>query len=274
LITGGRPCWWSRASDPVTSSTCFDCSRAICPIAVPLAGAGLVFYFRKTGERYRLLGWAFLFVCLLLTLLRTKPYFLAPAYPILFAAGAVVFERIPLGRRLAWLRPAYAALLAAVGLLLAPAVMPILPPATLVQTYGTLFQPLADRLGWDSLTLTVERVYAALPPDQRAQACVVAGNYGEASALSQLAAPGSLPPVISGHNNYYLWGPSTCTGQVLIGVGLPLADFQPTYAHVVVAATQTCEYCVSFEQHLPIVVASDPTIPDVLRLWPMAKHYD
>ena len=57
-------------------------------------------------------------------------------------------------------------------------------------------------------------------------------------------------------------------------LGLPLADFQPTYAHVVLVATQTCEYCVSFEQYLPIVVASDPTIPDVLRLWPTAKHYD
>ena len=64
------------------------------PIAVPLAAAGLVFYFRKTGARYRLLGWTFVFVYLVLTLLRTKPYFLAPAYPILFAAGAVVFERL------------------------------------------------------------------------------------------------------------------------------------------------------------------------------------
>jgi hypothetical protein len=44
--------------------------------------------------------------------------------------------------------------------------------------------------------------------------------------------------------------------------------------HVVLAATQTCEYCVSFEQHLPIVVASDPIIQDVLRLWPTAKRFD
>ena len=103
------------------------------PIAVPLAVAGLVFYFRKTGARYRLLGWTFVFVYLMLTLLRTKPYFLAPAYPILFAAGAVVFERWALRPRLAWIRPAYVALIALVGILLAPDVMPILPPATVVQ---------------------------------------------------------------------------------------------------------------------------------------------
>lgn len=245
------------------------------PIAVPLAGAGLVFYFRRTGAQYRLLGWTFIFVYLVLTLLGTKPYFLAPAYPILFAAGAVVFERWALRPRLAWIRPAYVALLALAGILLAPDVMPILPPATIVQAYGALEQPLADRLGWDSLTQTVEQVYAALPPAQRAQACVFTSNYGEASALSQLAAPGRLPPVISGHNNYYVWGPGTCTGQVLIVVGSSPADFKGTYANVVVAATERCQYCVYFEQELTIIVVSNPMIPiDLARLWPSVKHYD
>jgi 4-amino-4-deoxy-L-arabinose transferase-like glycosyltransferase len=245
------------------------------PIALPLAGAGLVFFFRKTGVRYRLLGWAFVFVNLVLTLIGTKPYFPAPAYPILFAAGAVVFERVPLRPWLAWIRPAYVALLALAGILLAPAVMPILPPATVVHAYGPLTQPLGDRFGWDSLTQTVEQVYAGLPPAQRAQACVLTQNYGESGALSQLAAPGGLPPIISGHNNYYLWGPGPCTGQVLIGVGYSPADFKATYADIVLAATQTCEYCVSFEQAVPIVVASNPTIPlNLARLWPSVKHYD
>lgn len=245
------------------------------PIALPLAGAGLVFYFRRTGAQYRLLGWTFVFVYLVLTLLGTKPYFLAPAYPILFAAGAVAFERWALRPRLAWIRPAYVALLALAGILLAPDVMPILPPATVVRTYGTLEQPLADRLGWDSLTQTVEQVFASLPPAQRAQACVFTSNYGEAGALSQLAAPDRLPPVISGHNNYYVWGPGTCTGEVLIVVGSSPADFKGTYANIVVAATERCQYCVYFEQELPIIVVSNPMIPiDLARLWPSVKHYD
>ncbi len=244
------------------------------PLAVPLAAAGLVFYFRTTGARYRLLGWTFIFAYVLLTLLRTKPYFLAPAYPILFAAGAVVFERLRLRPWLAWIRPAYVALLALAGILLAPEVMPILPPTTIVRAYGSLTQELADRLGWESLTRTVERVYAALPPAQRAQACVLATNYGEAGALQQLAPPGRLPPVISGHNNYYLWGPGRCTGQVLIAVGYAPADIRQTYAHTTLAATQRCRYCVSFEQDVPIVVGSNPRMPHPLRLWTAVKHYD
>jgi len=208
-------------------------------------------------------------------LLRTKPYFLAPAYPIVFAAGAVVFERWVLRPRFAWIRPAYVALLALVGILLAPDLMPILPPATAMHAYGSLTQVLGDRLGWDSLTNTVGQVYAGLPPAQRAQACVLTSNYGEAGALSQLAAPGRLPPIISGHNNYYLWGPDTCTGQVVIGVGYSPADFKGTYADIALAATQRCQYCVSFEQDVPIVVASNPTITmNLARLWPSVKHYD
>jgi hypothetical protein len=275
----GWPTWdfWHHYGGVGTNPLAFFTAQIgqMNPIAFPLAGAGLAFFFRRTGARYRLLGWAFVFAYLVLTLLGTKAYFLAPAYPILFAAGAVVFERWALRPRLAWVRPAYVTLLALAGILLAPAVMPILPPATTVHTYGVLDQVLADRLGWDSLTQTVEQVYDALPPAQRAQACILASNYGEAGALSQLAAPGRLPPVISGHNNYYLWGPGTCTGQVLILVGFSPADVNGTYANVVIAATQRCPYCVSFEQDLPIIVVSDPTTSiNLAQLWPSVKHYD
>jgi len=274
----GWPTWefWHHYGGIGTSPPAFFAAQfgQMNPLAVPLAAAGLVFYFRRAGARYRLLGWKFIFVYLILTVLRTKPYFLAPAYPLLFAAGAVVVERLRLRPWLAWLRPAYVALLALSGILLAPEVMPILPPVTVVRVYGSLTQVLADRLGWESLTRTVERVYAALPPTQRAQACVLTSNYGEAGALSQLAAPGRLPPVISGHNNYYVWGPGRCTGQVLIAVGYAPADVRHTYAHTTLAATQQCRYCVSFEQDLPIVVGSNPRTPHPLRLWPAVKHYD
>ena len=249
------------------------------PIAFPLVVIGLVFYFRPTGARYRLLGWAFVFLYLMLTLQGTKAYFLAPAYPILFAAGAVVFERLRPRRWLAWLRPAYIALLALAGILLAPAIMPILPPATAVRIYGTFTQPLGDRFGWDSLTNTVQEVYAALPPEQREQACVLTDNYGEAGALSQLSAPGRLPPVISGHNNYYLWGPGMCTGEVLILVGYPpsavqSASLHALYAHITLAATQRCQYCMASENNLPIYVLSGPTTPVFPQMWDSVKHYD
>ncbi|MDQ2742888.1 MAG: glycosyltransferase family 39 protein [Chloroflexota bacterium] len=276
----GWPTWafWHHYGGVGTSPPAFLATQLVLmnPIAVPLAVAGLVYYFRPAGERYRLLGWTFVFVCLILTLLRLKVYFLAPAYPILYAPGAVMFERLHLRWWLAWLRPAYVALLVLVGALLAPIVMPILPPATYVSHYGAFMQELADRFGWESLTHTVEGVYAALPPAQRAQACVLTSNYGEAGALQQLAAPGRLPPVISGHNNYYLWGPGRCTGKVLILVGYAPSDIQRSrirYAHTTRAAIDRCRYCVDYERTLPIYVLSGATKPIFPRLWPSLKSY-
>jgi hypothetical protein len=168
--------------------------------------------------------------------------------------------------------------LALVGILLAPDIMPILPPATAVRwAHGPLTQVLADRLGWESLTHTVEQVYAALPPAQRAQACVLTSNYGEAGALQQLAPPGRLPPVISGHNNYSLWGPGTCTGKVLILVGYAPSDLRRVhtlYAHITRAGIDRCRYCVDYERTLPIYVLSGATRSIFPRLWPSLKHYD
>jgi hypothetical protein len=248
------------------------------PITVPLAVAGLVFYFRPTGVRFRLLGWTFVFVYLLLTILRLKVYFLAPAYPLLFAPGAVMFERLHWRPLFAWMRPAYVVLVALVGMLLAPDVMPILPPAMAEHwAQGSISQVLADRFGWYGLTRTVERVYATLPPTQRAQACILASNYGESGALQQLAPPGHVPPVISGHNNYFLWGPGTCTGRVLITVGYALSDLKRLrvlYAHIARAAIDRCRYCVDYERTLPIYVLSGATGPIFPRLWTSLKHFD
>lgn len=198
-------------------------------------------------------------------------------------------------RWLRWARSSYLAPIAVVGIAIAPVAMPILPPATFARFYGShtatanaaeaesgagaLPQVLADRLGWKRLIRTMEGVYAALPPSQRAQACVIASNYGEASALSFLAAPGSIPPVMSGHNNYFLWGPGGCSGKVLITVGFDSKDIRAArtaYRRVRLAATDSCTYCVAFERRLPIYVLSDPVCPtfDLRKVWPSLKHYD
>ena len=72
--------------------------------------------------------------------------------------------------------------------------------------------------GWPELAETVARIYDALPPGQRAQAAVVASNYGEAAAIDFFGARYGLPPAISGHNNYWLWGPHGYSGNVVIDV--------------------------------------------------------
>ena len=63
-------------------------------LAFPLALAGLwSFFFSDEGRRYRVLGWMYVLPLLLFLVMRGRDYYLAPAYPMLYAAGAVWVER-------------------------------------------------------------------------------------------------------------------------------------------------------------------------------------
>ncbi len=63
-------------------------------LAFPLAVAGIYFYFHaEEGKRYRALGWMYAAPLALFVVMRGRDYYLAPAYPMLYAAGAVWVER-------------------------------------------------------------------------------------------------------------------------------------------------------------------------------------
>jgi hypothetical protein len=258
------------------------------PFTVPVAILGLVFFFRSPqGKPYRVFAWAYVFLYLLFTVIHTKSYFLAPAYPPLFAGGAVLIERA--SERRIWVTPAAAGVLALAGILLAPVAMPVLPPASFVKAYGFLSgqgnasagqqnagalpQYLGDRFGWPDMAATVARVYQSLPPAERAHACIFTGNYGEAGALQLYAQQYHLPAVISGHNSYYLWGPGSCSGSVLITVGISQSDLQKSYSRVDLATTLTCSYCMPEEDNVPIYVAQQPKYPS-RQVWHSVKHYN
>ena len=143
---------------------------------LPLVVAGLLFYFRTpAGKPYRALGWTYVVLYALFTVMNAKSYFLAPAYPMLYAGGALVIEQAIQRRGWAWVRPSYVAALVISGLFFAPVAMPLLPPATYVSHYAFLTstgnggagqqtaaqfpQYLGDRFGWDTMTATVAGVY-------------------------------------------------------------------------------------------------------------------
>src|SRR3979490_1748400 len=63
------------------------------PLATPICLAGLwYFLWSRQGREFRFLGWTYLFLLLQLLIFRGRIYYLAPAYPMLFAAGAVAIE--------------------------------------------------------------------------------------------------------------------------------------------------------------------------------------
>ncbi len=250
-------------------------------LGLPILVAGLYFYLRSNeGSQVRALGLASVMLFVFMLVLDMKAYYLAPAYPMLFAGGAVLIEKGASAKKgvSRWFgsRPFVAALII-VGALITPVAMPVLSPPTFISSYSVSdYQnsPNPDRFGWSMTVSNISMAYDTLPADIRSQACILASNYGEASAVNFLGKGSGLPEAISGHNNYYVWGPGSCTGHVLITVGYSLSDDQKSFGNVTLLTTITCPYCISYEQNLPVYLCTDPNFSSVASVWSQIRHYD
>jgi hypothetical protein len=216
---------------------------------------------------------------------QAKPYYLAPAYPILLAAGAIAMERAAFSRR--WVQPLVAGWLVAAGIVVAPLTLPVLSPDALLRysraigleapreerrATAPLPQHFADRFGWQHMAETVARVYRDLPESDRRRAAIVTSNYGEAGAIDYFGPELGLPKAISGHNNYWLWGYGGTNGEVLITVGLPLASLESLCVSVRQEATIVSPHAMPYETNLPVHVCRGLNVP-VSEAWRRLKRF-
>lgn len=260
------------------------------PVLFPLWSAGLLYFlFSKKAGPYRLFGFMYLAIFLLLMFSRTsRAGYLASYYPILIAGGAVLFETFTHSVR-RWLRPVYLVMVIAAGVIIAPLAMPILPvenyiryaeflgqsPSTAEKKeLGKLGQFYADMHGWEELARTVSSVYNGLSEEQQRLCVVLTDNYGEAGAIDFFAGRYNLPPAVSGHNNYWHWGSGDSDGEVIIRLGGPsLESLKESYTEVTRVGTFTCDYCMPYENNLPIHLCLG--LKESLKeIWPQLKHYD
>ncbi len=193
-------------------------------LAFPMCVAGLYFYFvAPAGRRFRMLGWMYVVTLLLFAIAKGRWYYMAGAYPILYAAGAVWGEQwlASLGRgsantlrSLAWVALVLdAALLFAIALPSAPVNSPRWKFAA--KNNGDL----VEELGWPELVQEVARIRDSLPEKERAQAGVLAANYGEAGAINLYGPSYGLPRALSGVNSFWAKGYGEHPPQTLIVLG-------------------------------------------------------
>jgi len=255
----------------------------------PLLLLGLVhFLFLKPAKPYRVFGWMYISIFGLFILTSAKTYYIAPLYPMMFAGGAVLFEIIIERWSLSWLKPATLAFLCGGGLLSAPMALPILPVETFIKyaeylelsaprsedhETGPLPQHFADMFGWEELTRSVSDVYNDLPPRDQGQCGIFAQNYGEAGAIDFFGRKYGLPEAVSGHNNYWIWGPRHYTGEIMIIIGGTEADYERIYESVEQVGLFMHDYVMPYENNLPLFVCRGLKV-SMEELWPEVKHYE
>jgi hypothetical protein len=274
-----------------------DQAFIINPLLFPLWAGGLVWLFLgKQGRRYRIFGWGYLVMLITFIVMKGKNYYLAPAYPMLFAAGAVAFERItdrsssPTVRtrvRWLWTRWAYAAAIILASAALSPLSLPILSPETYIryqaalgfeppktehQETGPLPQHFADEFGWEEMTRAVAEVYHRLPPEERAQTAIFANNYGEAGAIDFFGPKYGLPKAISNHQSYWLWGPRNYTGAIVIVLGSD-GDGDREHFQTVEPVGRTYHPYSRRDEHFEIFLCRGLNQP-LSALWPSIKGWN
>lgn len=257
------------------------------PLAFPIWASGLSFFlFSRRGKELRVLGLMYLF--LLGTMMwagSSRPDRMLAAYPALFAGGATLIAGF-VERRSRWvLQTILAGLVLVGGVAFAPIVLPVVPPAELLAYSERLSPPkveqgataqlpqwLADRFGWEEMASSAAEVYRSLPADEQRDVLLLAENYGEAGALELFGPRHGLPPVISPHNTYHLWGATHDPAQTYIAIGVPERQLREVFGEVTQAGVHRCSYCMDYENNLPIYTCRNARLP-FEEWWPRAKNY-
>lgn len=249
---------------------------------------GLIWTFRPNGSEYRLLGWIWITVLVVLVASGSaRAGYLSPAYTWLFAGGAVATERwLVRTERQRW-RPAFFAVVAST-LLLAPLGLPLLPvdtyvryaerlgiqPATEEQKeLAELPQHYADMFGWEDIVGAVADAFDDLPPTEQERTAIFANNYGVAGAIDRLGRDHGLPKAISGHNSYWLWGPGDRPIETVLIVGGDEEDHREVFESVERGPVIDCGRCMPYENGQTVFICRRPH-RSLDEIWPAVKHYD
>ena len=238
------------------------------PVSFPFWLAGLLFYFFSGDAKYRNFGWTFVITIALFMITHGKDYYSAPAYVMLFGAGGVATERL-MSLRWRVLRPACFVWLALGVVPLLPLVLPVLPIETFLRYQShlpfevpktersfvgeTLPQYYADEFPWPGMVAAVAQVYHSLTPEEQQRTAIFGSNYGQAASIDFFGPQYGLPNAISGHQNYFLWGPRQYTGDIVILLGAKESEQVEQFESVTVVATPNNPYAYRYENR-PILL--------------------
>ncbi|MBC7774548.1 MAG: glycosyltransferase family 39 protein [Phycisphaerae bacterium] len=194
---------------------------------------GLIFFFSKSGERFRLLGWLVVFVEIFLLIFKGKDYYALGLYPFVMAAGAVLLEKITakgLGGKI--VRTALVIIALGLGMAISPFSIPYLPIEKMAKycidfqratglsdatkwedgEIHDMPQDYADMQGWREIA---DLAIKAWQQSEDKQATLIyAENYGQASAIEWYGHQQGLPQVYSFSDTYLLWIPDSLDREI------------------------------------------------------------
>jgi Dolichyl-phosphate-mannose-protein mannosyltransferase len=267
----------------------FQQTLLVHPLTAPIWITGLIaLLFSSAFKPYRVLGWSYLVCYTVFFLLHGKNYYLAPIYPVLLAAGAVVIELALEQPRRAWLKPVIIVALLTGGAHLAPIVIPVFSPEKFVAYTRTLPFKLphmehsharailpqwyADQFGWEEIVAETAHAWNQLTPEERPDCGIFAQDYGQAGAIDFLGRRYRLPPALSGHQTYFLWGPRGYSGNCMIVLDDRKEVLELLWEHVRYVGT-SAENPYALEKQIDVFVCKGAKFGTLAQFWPRLKKW-
>jgi 4-amino-4-deoxy-L-arabinose transferase-like glycosyltransferase len=241
-------------------------------LVAPLVVAGVVVLWRTPELRFIGIA-ATLVLIYVLAWVPGKVYYADGVAPAVLAAGAVGAERWIFRGRRPRLRRGLIVGAALVGVAaMLPLLLPVLPVSDVHDLPVSIQQGTpGDTIGWPQLTRAVQAQEAALARAGQRPTSIFTGSYAEASALQVYGSAG-LPPVLSGHNAYWMWGPGQASDRTVLVVDA-LGSLRPYFSSCRVLTTYHAPDQVQNDwTNLPIAVCTGPDA-SWPGLWPHLKHY-
>jgi asparagine N-glycosylation enzyme membrane subunit Stt3 len=281
----------------------FQQTILIHPITTPIWLTGLfALLFARRFRPYRFLGGCYVVCFTVFFVLHGKNYYLAPLYPVLLAAGAVIVEAAIDGKNLAasgavpapvrhpWLKVTIAAGLLAAGAHLAPITVPVFSPDHFLAYTKTLPFKLpvmehahlraalpqwyADQFGWNEIVAETAVAWNELTPEERQdENCgVFAQDYGQAGAIDFLGRKDGLPRALSGHQTWFLWGPRGYAGNCMIVLDDSRENLERLWEQVEYVG-QSADNPYALEKQIDVYICRGAKFGTLAQLWPQVKRW-
>ncbi len=151
-----------------------------------------------------------------------------------------------------------------------PAMVPLLPAASFARSpWAEVNDVQLDTIGWPEYADQVRVVVEGLTPEQRENAVIFTGNYGEAGAMEWYDVG---LPTYSGHNGYRAWGPPAETARPVVVVFQ--VDPSPWFAGCELEARLRNDADAANEEVGAGVWVCDGPVGSWSGAWPDLLHYD
>ncbi len=254
-------------------------------ILAPLWIAGVVGPFVMARLRdARFLAIAFVVATVIVLITGGKDYYLFPAYPVVFAIGAVAVQNLH-----RWVMRIWFAVALLNAALIVPVVLPVLAPGALARYLARghlkpqpdereavgapLTQVFSDEFGWRNLETQVANITRSLSPADRRRVAILASNYGEAAAIDFYGRKDALPAALSGQNQYFVWGPHGHDGSLLILINGDAEHWRRICRSLAIVGTFGADYAMPYENDRPIFLCRGLSF-DLTKGWGRFQRYD